>query len=88
MIAARPLWLEFPEDPEAAKQEQEWMLGSDVLVAPVVHEGATGRRIYFPAGCWKHGETGRTYAGTRYADVPAELDDLPWFERCGTNPIP
>src|SRR3712207_1176265 len=53
----RPMWLEFPGDAEAAKQEQQWMLGPDLLVAPVVHEGATSREVYFPRGCWRHGET-------------------------------
>ncbi|HUO70486.1 MAG TPA: TIM-barrel domain-containing protein, partial [Solirubrobacteraceae bacterium] len=49
----RPLWLQFPGDPRAAAQQQEWTLGDDVLVAPVVSEGAVGRSVYFPAGCWR-----------------------------------
>ncbi len=48
----RPLWLVAPNDAEAAQQDQEWMLGDDVLVAPVVVEGATTRRLP-AAGCWR-----------------------------------
>src|SRR3712207_7957987 len=51
----------FRSDPEAAKQQQQWMLGPDVLVAPVVTEGATAREVYFPSGCWQHGETGQRF---------------------------
>jgi sulfoquinovosidase len=84
----RPMWLEFPGDAEAAKQEQQWMLGPDVLVAPVVHERATSRHVYFPEGCWRHGDTGRQFTGPRSTEVAAPLGQLPWFERCGTDPIP
>ncbi|MGH8458982.1 MAG: TIM-barrel domain-containing protein, partial [Nevskiales bacterium] len=83
----RPLWLAFPEDAQAAQQTQEWMLGDDVLVAPVVEEGATARAVYFPAGCWQHGETGHRYAGPASLQVPAPLDSLPYFLRCGTQPF-
>lgn len=84
----RPMWLAFPEDAEAGKQEQQWMLGDDVLVAPVVEEGATARDVYFPSSCWRHGDTGREFSGPSYHEVTAALDELPWFERCGTDPIP
>jgi len=53
----RPLWLEFPDDLRAAAQQQEWTLGDDVLVAPVVSEGAASRSVYFPGGCWRDPQT-------------------------------
>jgi alpha-D-xyloside xylohydrolase len=83
----RPLWLAAPGDAEAAKQDQQWMVGDDLLVAPVVQKEAAMRRVYFPRGCWKHGETGKRYAGGRYADVPAPITSLPYFVRCGTDPL-
>jgi alpha-glucosidase (family GH31 glycosyl hydrolase) len=83
----RPLWLEFPGDPRAARQQQEWMLGSQVLVAPVVVQGATSRRIYFPAGCWREPQTGRTVHGRRSMTVRAPLGMLPFYFRCGTRPF-
>jgi sulfoquinovosidase len=83
----RPMWLEYPRDAEAAKQDQQWMLGPDVLVAPVVEQDATKRRVYFPAGAWVHPETGERQEGPGYRDVVAPLDRLPYFFRAGTSPI-
>ena len=84
---ARPLWLMFPGDAQAAQQQQEWMLGDDVLVAPVVEQGATSRSVYFPAGCWQPGAGGESVTGPASRDIPAPLDTLPYFFRCGTRPI-
>jgi alpha-glucosidase (family GH31 glycosyl hydrolase) len=83
----RPLWLQFRGDPQAAAQTQEWTLGPDVLVAPVVTEGATSRRVYFPAGCWREPHTGVVAHGRRTLSVRAPLTVLPYFFRCGTNPF-
>lgn len=84
---ARPLWLMYPDDALAAQQMQEWLLGDDVLVAPVVEEGVTAREVYFPAGCWQHAETGARYAGPASFEVSAPLASLPYFFRCGTQPF-
>jgi alpha-glucosidase (family GH31 glycosyl hydrolase) len=83
----RPLWLQYPRDPAARGQDQEWLLGPDVLVAPVVVNGATARTVYFPAGCWRSPESGRTYHGSRTVRVRAPLDQLPYFFRCGRRPF-
>ena len=83
----RPLWLAFPDDREAASQDQQWMLGEHVLVAPVVEEGARSRRVYFPRGCWQQPDTGERFRGPRYTRVPAPLDRLPYFFACGRTPF-
>lgn len=83
----RPLWLQFPGDARAAAQEQEWMLGDHVLVAPVVRKDATSRQVYFPAGCWQDPQTGLTVHGPRNTTVPAPLTALPFFFVCGTHPF-
>jgi alpha-glucosidase (family GH31 glycosyl hydrolase) len=88
MPPTRPLWLAFPGDEQAARQDQQWMLGDDLLVAPVVEQGATSRDVYFPAGCWEHGETGERFTGPRTARVAAPLTSLPHFARCGSAPVP
>jgi alpha-glucosidase (family GH31 glycosyl hydrolase) len=84
---ARPLYLSYPDDPKAVEQDQEWMLGPDVLVAPVVAEGALSREVYFPRGCWEHPESGARFEGPRGAKVDAPLDQLPYFFRCGERPF-
>jgi hypothetical protein len=48
-----PLFVEHPEEEGAWSARDEWLLGRDVLVAPVLEEGATGRTVYFPAGTWR-----------------------------------
>lgn len=83
----RPLWLMYPDDRVGYKQDQEFMLGSDVLVAPVVVQGATSREVYFPQGCWKHAETGEQFNGPMSKTVQAPLASLPYFFRCGTQPF-
>jgi alpha-glucosidase (family GH31 glycosyl hydrolase) len=83
----RPLWLEFPGDRRARTVEQEWMLGGDVLVAPVVSPDASSRSVYFPAGCWRDPQTRVTEHGPRSASVNAPLTQLPYFVRCGTHPF-
>ncbi len=83
----RPLWLQYPDDREAARQDQQWMLGGDVLVAPVVREDATARRVYFPEGCWRHPETKERFEGPGYSRVEAPLELLPYFFRCGERPF-
>lgn len=83
----RPLWLMFPADTEGYKQDQEFMLGDNVLVAPVVTEGATMRDVYFPQGCWSRPETGEQFQGPKHIAVSAPLLSLPYFFRCGTQPF-
>lgn len=83
----RPLWLAAPNDAKAAEQDQEWLLGDDLLVAPIVVEGATARDVYLPAGCWRREGRGPRLTGARSVTVQAALDRLPWFGRCGTRPL-
>lgn len=83
----RPLWLQYPDDPRARAQDQEWLLGPDVLVAPVVTEGAVSRDVYFPRGCWRSPTDGKRFRGPLEKTVRAPLTVLPYFFRCGTRPF-
>ena len=60
----------------------EFMLGSGLLVAPVLEKGARAREVAFPEGTWR-GMDGREYAGLTRQTVSAPLDTLPWFMRVG-----
>ncbi len=84
---ARPLWLGAGGDRRLAREDQEWLLGPDVLVAPVVVKGARTRRVVFPRGCWRDAHTGRRFAGPAVATVPAPLTRLVYFARCGRRPF-
>ncbi len=83
----RPLWLQYPGDRRTWAQDQEWLLGPDVLVAPVVTDGATQRTVYFPAGCWRSPVSKKRYRGPISARVAAPLTQLPYFFACGTKPF-
>lgn len=85
MPPTRPLWLAAPNDPAAAREDQEWLLGPDLLVAPVVTRGATARDVTFPPGCWRG--IGVRVRGPRVQRVEAPLGTLPWFVRCGRRPL-
>jgi alpha-D-xyloside xylohydrolase len=87
MPIARPLWLAVPGDPTAGRQDQEWLLGRDVLVAPVVEQGARSRSLYFPRGCWREPESGLVARGPATRRIAAPLGRLPYFFRCGTTPF-
>lgn len=61
---------------------QEYLLGEDILVAPVIEEGATNRDVYLPGGRWKDANTGIIYTGPHeIIDYPAPLNVLPYFTR-------
>ena len=83
----RPLWLADPGDRAVAAVDQEWLLGPDLLAAPVLSAGASSRTVVFPSGCWRSATTGRTYRGRTTATVAAPLLVLPWFTRCGRRPL-
>lgn len=83
----RGLWFHYPDDKRARSEDQQWMLGPDVIVAPVVTQGATSRNVYLPKGCWQHVESGRDFQGPADVKVPAPLNSLPYFFKCGTKPF-
>ncbi len=78
----RPLFWLAPHDERALLCDDAFLLGDDLLVAPVVHEGQRTRDIYFPPGTWRDYWTGDTITGpTLLAAYPAPLETLPLFER-------
>ncbi|MBD9698490.1 alpha-xylosidase [Flavimobilis sp. GY10621] len=80
---ARPMLLEFPEDPAVATLETQYMLGDALLVAPVFsHEGEVS--YYVPAGTWTHLLDGRTLEGGRWVTESYGFDSLPLLVRPGT----
>jgi alpha-glucosidase len=79
----RPLALEFPDDPQVVNMSDQYLFGPDLLVAPVLEQGATQRTVYLPAGGWIDFRTDQIIEGPRYVTVPAPLDSLPLFIRRG-----
>ncbi|ADQ06440.1 glycoside hydrolase family 31 [Caldicellulosiruptor hydrothermalis 108] len=79
----RPLFYDFPQDDITWEIEDEYMFGPDILVAPVLYEGATSRRVYLPAGVkWVDVNYGKIYEGGQWIDsYYAPLEVVPVFVR-------
>lgn len=85
MPVVRHPWLQYPSDPVCASLGSQFFLGPDLLVAPVLHEGADSVRAYLPArsGTWRHRYTGERYPSGpgSWVEVPAPLGQPGVFER-------
>jgi alpha-D-xyloside xylohydrolase len=59
----RALFIEYPDDPGSWLVDDEYLFGSSILVAPLMHENATGRDVYLPPGSWIDYQSGKAYGG-------------------------
>ncbi|MBO5377959.1 MAG: glycoside hydrolase family 31 protein [Ruminiclostridium sp.] len=82
----RPLFFDFSNDKTAWETEDQYMFGSDILVAPVLEEGARERSVYLPAGAeWIDAYTKQIYSGGQRITVPAPIDVIPIFYKNGAE---
>ena len=81
----RPMSMEFPQDDRFAATDDQYMLGPDMLVAPVLEEGHVGRAVQFPAGVWQHALWPVSFEGPATREVPIGLLDAPLFVREGAT---
>jgi alpha-glucosidase len=80
----RPLWYEYPDDTRTYLLSDEYLVGRDILIAPVVKEGMRWREVYLPTGtAWINWWTGEKLEGGKQHRVDAPLDRLPLFVRVG-----
>jgi len=78
----RPMQLEFPDDPAVGYLDRQYMLGADLLVAPVF--SASGEvQFYLPAGLWTNYFTGETVQGGAWRTETHGFDSLPLYVRDG-----
>jgi len=82
---ARHLLLEYPNDEKAWAAELEFMLGSDVLVAPVVTQGASKVSVYIPEGEWIQVFANKTFATPGTYEVDAPIGKPAVFAREGSE---
>ena len=86
MPPVRPLWFESPHDPVAVRVEDQFLLGDDVLIAPVLQRGATSRTVYLPANArWRNAWTGNAHEGGTWITIEAPLHIVPLFVRDGSD---
>jgi alpha-glucosidase len=78
----RPTFYEFPEDPRCFEENDDMLLGPNLLVAAAVEPGLRQRRVYLPAGSgWYDYWSGDYYAGGQTIDLPAPFDRPPLLAR-------
>jgi alpha-D-xyloside xylohydrolase len=78
----RPLYFDFPADPAAANLADQFMLGPDLLVAPVIEQGAVARPVYLPVGAdWVDAWSGQEYPGGQSIQAEAPLERIPVYWR-------
>jgi alpha-D-xyloside xylohydrolase len=59
----RALFVEYPQDPGSWLIDDEYLFGSSLLVAPLLHEGASARDVYLPPGTWIDYQSGKAFTG-------------------------
>ncbi len=83
MPILRALWLHHPDDPKAVARQDEYLWGRDLLVAPIVEQGATSRKIYLPHGAWFDFWTGERVQGGAEISREVDLETTPLYVRAG-----
>ena len=64
----RALFVEYPDDPTSWLIEDEYLFGSDLLVAPMIEAG-NDRQVYLPPGSWIDYQTGQVYRGAQWRRI-------------------
>jgi alpha-D-xyloside xylohydrolase len=81
----RPLFMDFPDDPNVSNLGDEYMFGPAFLVAPVTEQGRESRQVYLPAGRdWYNFWTNEKFRGGQTVTVSAPIDTLPLFVSAGS----
>jgi alpha-glucosidase len=83
----RPLLFEYPEDETTYNLDDEFLLGSALLVAPITRPGIEHRHVYLPEGVWFHYWTGERYEGLAHILAHAPLGEPAIYLRANT-PLP
>ena len=79
----RPLMLNYQDDPNTYNLDDEFMIGEDLLVAPIVKPDLTSRLVYLPKGIWYDYWTNKRLTGGAMIRAEAPLDTVPMFVRGG-----
>ncbi len=88
----RALAMHYPKDAEAAKVSDEFMLGDELLVAPIYGIGSS-RSVYLPMGLWTRLSDNQVFPGKGVITIEAHGSELPLFSRngavvpVGSNPM-
>lgn len=82
----RPIFYDYPRDKKAWEVDDEYMFGPDLLVAPILYEGISTRRVYLPEGSdWRNVNGGSLHRGGQYIECEAPIDIIPLFIRAESD---
>jgi alpha-D-xyloside xylohydrolase len=79
----RALVLDYPNDAETRTVDDEYLVGDNLVVAPVV-AGTNERSVYLPEGDWFDFWSGQLYHGRQHVQVTVPLTEVPLFVKSGT----
>jgi alpha-glucosidase len=79
----RPLVFDYQYDPTVRDVDDEFLLGPDLLVAPVVNTGVTARQVYLPPGSWYDWHTGDLMDGSQFLLAQTPMERIPIYARGG-----
>lgn len=80
----RPLFFEFPEDKNTFNLSDQFMIGDNVLIAPILQPDTNHRSVYLPEGSWFDYWTDKVYQGGQHILVNADIETLPIFIKAGS----
>ena len=77
---ARPLVVDHPDDPTTWHVSDQWLLGDDLMVAPVADPDGE-RRVYLPEGDWVHWFTREHHRGPTWLTTHSPISHFPLYQR-------
>jgi len=80
----RALWLSYPQDAKAVATDDAYLWGSNLLIAPVVEQGAKQRTTYLPQGVWWDYWSNARTEGGKEVTRDVDLETLPLYVKAGT----
>ncbi|HAT4070309.1 TPA: DUF4968 domain-containing protein [Clostridium perfringens] len=80
----RPMIMEYEKDMNLLNMREQFMLGENMLVAPVLYEGERSKTVYLPKGSWFNYFTMEKLQGGKWYKLPCELDEILVFVKEGS----
>ncbi|MDM0467847.1 glycoside hydrolase family 31 protein [Clostridium perfringens] len=80
----RPMIMEYEKDMNLLNIREQFMLGENMLVAPVLYEGERSKAVYLPKGSWFNYFTMEKLQGGKWYKLPCELDEILVFVKEGS----
>ncbi len=79
----RPMIMEYEKDMNLLNMREQFMLGENMIVEPVLYEGERSKTVYLPKGSWFNYFTREKLQGGKWYKLPCELDEILVFVKEG-----